>query len=380
MASLYEILGVDPSVKTTTLRNAYRRLVREYHPDVSGNPDAHERMAQINAAFETLNDPVKRKEYDCVLHGYRDSGRVAQRKVHDQVSVKLLKRLSDHRTPIYSISFEPDTDRMVTSSFDNQILWWDEDFTVRRTLRLEGGVVNIVHPVGDDKVVAAGCSESLISTWQINKGEVASWRNTPLEWICCVDIAPNGSKVALGSLHSNVQVCKVSTGDSAYGGGRHEESVTAVQWSPDGRFLATGSADATVKIWSAVTGKLLHTLQNVRSTVTALSWANDSDHLAVAAVDRSIRVFKMSDPNTVKTFFGHDRPIESVAFHPDGHLLASVGRDGIVYLWSVLQGRGHGKIEASNQPLSTVAFSRSGDLLAAAGLDKVVRVWELSFS
>lgn len=384
VASLYDILGVDPKAKSVQLRNAYRRLARAYHPDVNPDPRAHERMAQINMAFETLNDPARRMEYDTQLFGAPGVSTHAvvedEPVSRDSVSVRLAYRLKDHRTPIYSLAFEPDTNQLISSSFDNQILWWNKSFEVRRSLRLEGGVVNIVHPIGGDKIVAAGCSESLISVWQIQSGEVVTWRNSPLEWICCTGIAPDGAKVALGSLHSLVQVCKSATGDCIFVGNKHDQSVTAVVWSPDGKYLASGSADATVKIWSAVTGKLLHSFDSVRSTVTALAFSPDSRMIAVAAVDRSIRIFRLGDNDLIKTFFGHEKPIESLAFHPQGQLLASASRDGVVYLWNVLQGRGHGKIEASAQPLSTVAFSSDGQFLAAGGLDKIIRVYELTFS
>lgn len=379
MATLYDILGVDSKVKATTLKNAYRKLAREYHPDVNPDPRAHERMAEINAAFDTLMDPAKRQEYDQLIFGIPEELEVEKQPVHESVKVRLVKRLTEHRTPIYSISFEPDTNRMISSSFDNQILWWNEKYEIRRQLRLEGGVVNVVHPVGNDKIVAAGCSESLISTWQIQSGEVVSWRNTPLEWICCVAVSPDGARVALGSLHSVVQICKVATGDPAFGGTKHDDSVTAVQWSPDGKYFATGSADATLRIWSAATGRLVTTLGNVRSTVTAIAWSPDSSLIAVAAVDRSIRVFRLGEEELVKTFFGHEKPIEALAFHPEGQLLASVGRDGVIWLWNVLQGAGHGKIEASSQPLSCVAFNSDGTILAAGGLDKTIRLWKLSF-
>lgn len=381
MASLYEILGVDPKAKPSTLRNAYRKLAREFHPDINPDPKAHERMAEINAAFETLNDPFRRQQYDSGLLGKAAAAvqDVPSAPVRDQVSVRLIKRLKEHRTPIYSITFEPETDRMISSSFDNQILWWDGAFEVRRQVRLEGGVVSVIHSPEPDRLVAAGCSESLISTWQLMNGEVATWRNTPLEWICCVGISADGTKVALGSLHNNLQVVRAATGDSAFSSGRHDESVTAVQWSPDGKYLASGSADATVKIWNAQNGRLIHTFTNVRSTVSALCWSPDSTMIAVAAVDRSIRVFRIDEPDFVKTFFGHEKPIEALAFHPDGQLLASVGRDGQIWLWNILQGRGHGKIEASNQPLSAVKFNNAGNLLVAGGLDKIIRIWELRF-
>ena len=63
----YEILGVDKTADADTIKKAYRKLVRKYHPDVSKEPDAAERTAEINTAYETLSDREKRAEYDELL-------------------------------------------------------------------------------------------------------------------------------------------------------------------------------------------------------------------------------------------------------------------------------------------------------------------------
>ncbi len=47
-----------------SIKKAYRKLVRKYHPDVSKDPDAVQKTAEVNEAYETLKDPQKRAEYD----------------------------------------------------------------------------------------------------------------------------------------------------------------------------------------------------------------------------------------------------------------------------------------------------------------------------
>lgn len=61
---LYKILQVDPSAEPEVIEAAYKRLVRKYHPDVNGAPDAHARMQELNDAYEILSDPAQRAEYD----------------------------------------------------------------------------------------------------------------------------------------------------------------------------------------------------------------------------------------------------------------------------------------------------------------------------
>jgi WD40 repeat protein len=381
----YEVLGVDRAAKSVQLRQAYRKLARKYHPDVNDDPKAHERMAEINAAFETLIDPERRLEYDATIKQTVgvSTARPDSREYKDPetVSVKLVHRLKDHRTPIYGLSFADDTNQLVSSAFDNEVIWWDPiNFSVTRRLKLEGGVVSTIKALDQDRLVAAGSSESIVSVWVLDGDRIDSWRNSPLEWVSCVGVSPEGKSVAMGSVHHTLQVCRSKSGDAVFAGTGHSQGVTAVAWSSDGRFVATGSADATVKLWSGVSGKELHTFKAIRSTVSALAFSPDNEYLAVAAVDLSIRIFRLSDLTLIKTFFGHEKPIESIAWHPDGVLLGTVSRDGSVRLWNVLQGSGHAKIDASPQPLSTIAFSADGKHMAVGGLDKVLRVWELSFA
>jgi molecular chaperone DnaJ len=61
---LYEILGVPRDATQEEVKRAYRRLAREYHPDVSQSHDAEDRFKEIAAAYEILSDPEKRAQYD----------------------------------------------------------------------------------------------------------------------------------------------------------------------------------------------------------------------------------------------------------------------------------------------------------------------------
>ncbi|MFC1966572.1 J domain-containing protein [Chloroflexota bacterium] len=60
----YIILQVDPRAEPEVIQAAYRRLAAKHHPDVDPSPGAIERMKSLNAAYEVLSDPVKRREHD----------------------------------------------------------------------------------------------------------------------------------------------------------------------------------------------------------------------------------------------------------------------------------------------------------------------------
>jgi molecular chaperone DnaJ len=60
----YGILGVHRNASAEEIKRAYRRLAREYHPDINPDPAAQERFKEINAAYEVLSDPQKREIVD----------------------------------------------------------------------------------------------------------------------------------------------------------------------------------------------------------------------------------------------------------------------------------------------------------------------------
>ncbi len=60
----YQTLEIADSASQTEIRQAYRRLAKQYHPDSQSQFSDHDRITQINAAYEVLGDPGRRSEYD----------------------------------------------------------------------------------------------------------------------------------------------------------------------------------------------------------------------------------------------------------------------------------------------------------------------------
>jgi DnaJ-class molecular chaperone len=65
MANYYEILGVPRNAGEKDIRQAFRKLAREHHPDVNpGDSNSEDRFKRINEAYSVLSDPDKRQRYD----------------------------------------------------------------------------------------------------------------------------------------------------------------------------------------------------------------------------------------------------------------------------------------------------------------------------
>ena len=65
----YEVLGVDRGADDATLKKAYRKLAKKYHPDMNpGDKEAEAKFKEATEAYGVLSDPDKRRQYDQFGH------------------------------------------------------------------------------------------------------------------------------------------------------------------------------------------------------------------------------------------------------------------------------------------------------------------------
>lgn len=65
MTDYYKALGVTAQADEKEIKTAYRKLAKKYHPDaIRDNPALKDKMYEIQAAYEVLGDPARRKKYD----------------------------------------------------------------------------------------------------------------------------------------------------------------------------------------------------------------------------------------------------------------------------------------------------------------------------
>ena len=70
----YQILEIDQKAGPRQIKDTYRKLAFKYHPDRNRkNPEAAEKMKQVNEAYAVLSDPVKRREYDAMRQQFGSS-------------------------------------------------------------------------------------------------------------------------------------------------------------------------------------------------------------------------------------------------------------------------------------------------------------------
>jgi curved DNA-binding protein len=67
----YQILGVQRNASQQDIQRAYRKLARQYHPDVNSDPAAAERFKDVSEAYDVLSDPETRSRYDAFGPDFR---------------------------------------------------------------------------------------------------------------------------------------------------------------------------------------------------------------------------------------------------------------------------------------------------------------------
>ena len=72
----YKILQVDPEAEDEVIQAAYRRLAQKYHPDRATGIEAVERMVAINAAWELIGEPDRRRDFDLSVRHRQSAGAV----------------------------------------------------------------------------------------------------------------------------------------------------------------------------------------------------------------------------------------------------------------------------------------------------------------
>jgi curved DNA-binding protein CbpA len=117
LQDFYAILGLDPSASQESLKVAYRRLARKYHPDLKVNCSVEEqasvqsRMADLNEAYATLSNSKSRREYDerLRLESLLTSSKSGGKSVHNSVTATAEVRHSRVSAPAVRPRHEVDT-------------------------------------------------------------------------------------------------------------------------------------------------------------------------------------------------------------------------------------------------------------------------------
>lgn len=153
-------------------------------------------------------------------------------------------------------------------------------------------------------------------------------------------------------------------------------SVDTIDIAPDGSLLAAGTLSKEVLLWRVEDGALVNTLE-IDESINDVAFGSDSVTLVVAPSAPKIQIWNVADGTQMSTFTGHEDDVEAVALSPEG-LLASGSFGRIVKVWNLAEGSEVQSFEADTPPQSQVLFSPDGSQLAVVSNSRNLGIYSPS--
>jgi len=286
-----------------------------------------------------------------------------------------------HDGDVWSLSYSPNSDILVSGSGDKTVRIWDMGTgECRHTLvGHEQAVTCVAYSPQGDQVASAG-KDNRLRLWDAETGEcqhILVGHAWPASY---VTYSPMGDQIASScSFDKTVRLWSTTTEECCHTLDGHTDFVNKVVYSPQGDQVATAS-NKRVRLWDTGTGSCLYTLSGHAERVRSISYSPQSDQVATASSDMTLKLWDINTGKCRHTILGHTKRVNNVTYSPQGGLVASASDDGTVQLWDAETGAHRQTLFGNGDKVTSVTFSPGGDQITTGNYsnhDKTVRLWDV---
>lgn len=245
----------------------------------------------------------------------------------------LVKSWQAHQTPISTLSFSVDGQRIASGSDDQAIKIWDINGSLQHTLIGHSAKVTGLSFSPNGEFLASASEDKTLRLWRASDGHPIRAFNGHQDGVSSVAWSANSQLLASGSYDNTIHLwtpdgtlLRTLTG--------HDSAIAAVAFNPNQQTLASASWDNTIKLWRISDGALLHTLSGHQDGVTSLAFRSD-DILASGSADQTIKFWNLTDGTLLKTLIGQSESVLGLSFSPNNNALISVGEAHGMELWDL---------------------------------------------
>jgi WD40 repeat protein len=297
----------------------------------------------------------------------------------------LRERLIQHGSTVYSASFSPDGQRIVTASGDETARVWDAATgkPIGEPLKGHEGVVLGAAFSPDGKRIVTASADKTARVWDAETGKPIG---EPLkgheDWVRSPAFSPDGKRIVTASADKTARVWDAETGkpigEPLKG---HEDVVFCAAFSPDGNRIVTASQDKTARVWDAETRKPIgEPLRGHTGPVASAAFSPDGKRIVTASDDKTARIWDAESGKPIGApLKGHEYGVWSAAFSPDGQRIVTASGDNTARIWDANSGKPIGEpLRGHADHVWSAAFSPDGKRIVTASSDKTARVWDVA--
>jgi WD40 repeat protein len=286
--------------------------------------------------------------------------------------------LRGHDDMVLSASFSPDGQHVVSVSADKTVRVWRADGSAAPiVLRGHDHAVLSASFSPDGQQVVSTSSDKTVRVWKADGSAAPVVLRGHDDMVLSASFSPDGQRVVSVSADKTVRVWKADGSTAPIVLRGHDEAVTSVSFSPDGRHVVSASTDKTVRVWKADSSAVPIVLRGHHEAVSSASFSPNGRHVISASMDKTMRVWKADGSAAPIVLRGHDKAVTSASFSPDGQLVVSASMDKTVRVWKADGSAAPLFLHGHDDVVLSASFSPDGRHVVSASMDKTVRVWKV---
>ncbi|KAF7667825.1 hypothetical protein LDENG_00045530 [Lucifuga dentata] len=302
------------------------------------------------------------------------------RRKESQVSVKVLESHSDGVTAV-RLCFSDS--RVLSSSSDHTAILWDAERCMPLKVfdGVHGAVISEFTLIPNSNRMVTVSWDKKMAAWDLETGQTL-WTSSSAGLLTSCCASSDGRLVCAADLQNSVYISDAASGQMLHNiSDHHHSTITRCRFDPQNQRVATVSADRTIKLWDLLANKTTVAINSTHGNVVSNCCFTSNGHfLCTASWDKTLKLwdlqsgqFRSHGGTTLQK--AHEGSVSSCSFSSDAKLLVSGSYDRTVALWDTstlcrtLSLKGHGDW------VTDVSVSANRMLVASASKDRTVRLW-----
>jgi WD40 repeat protein len=292
---------------------------------------------------------------------------------------KIISTLRGHTAAVNILRVSHDGKLLVSGAEDKTVCIWDvESGKVLHTLKGHNGPVSCVDISSDNRLVLSGSTDGTIRFWNTANGQLLHTITIPKNFpVHCAVFSPDSSRILSGTGDGHARIWDIESGEELRIFDKHGDWVRCVSFSQDGSKLLTGSSDGTVIIWDSLSGLRLQHFKGHYGWILGAVFSPDSSRIFTASFDKTARMWDALSGECLYIFEGHNARIRDVAITPDSTRLLTASFDQTIRIWNIQISRTTLAFENLHSRTLCEEFSTDGSRVLMGSSDNITRLWNV---